>query len=57
MEKKEQKNLKKQLDWKFVMPSRKVVRQYMQDAAALNFQHVAEYMQAAKKAGSNIRHR
>ena len=30
-----------QLDWKFVMPSRKAVRQYMQDAAALNFQHVA----------------
>ena len=54
MEKKEQKSLKNQLDWKFVMPSRKAVPQYMQDAAALNFQHVAEYMQAAKKAGGVI---
>ena len=33
-----------QLDWRHVMPCRKAVRDYIYDAAILNFQYIAEYL-------------
>ena len=36
-------------DWKLIMPGRKAVRSYIEDAAILNFRYAAECMQSTKE--------